>query len=75
MDRSVYIATFEGVPRLGDVNLNTQWVTSGKEYTIISETDKTIFYVDENGQPGVIEKSASIWPWVILAVGGAILLG
>ena len=32
-----------------ELEIGTQWVTSGKEYTVIDEDDKTISYVDETG--------------------------
>ena len=57
-----------------DMELPTQLVTSGSEFTVIDETDKTIFYVDENGQPYVEEKPKSLLPWIAAAVAAYFIL-
>lgn len=70
-----YLKTLEGVSPVGNVDLSTQLITSGSEYTIIDETDKTIAYVDENGELHVIEKRDNSFLWLLAALAvGAILV-
>ena len=70
-----YLKTLEGVRPVGNVDLSTQLITSGSEYTIIDETDKTIAYVDENGELHVIEKTDNSILWLLAALAvGAILI-
>lgn len=70
-----YLKTLEGVRPVGNVDLSTQLITSGSEYTIIDETDKTISYVDENGELHVIEKTDNRILWLLAALAvGAILI-
>ena len=70
-----YLKTLEGVQPVGNVDLSTQLITSGSEYTIIDETDKTIAYVDENGKLYIIEKSNNSILWLLAAIAvGALLI-
>ena len=70
-----YLKTLEGVRPVGNVDLPTQLITSGSEYTIIDETEKTISYVDENGELHVIEKTDNSILWLLAALAvGAILI-
>ena len=70
-----YLKTLEGVRPVGELDLSTQLITSGSEYTIIDETDKTISYVDENGELHVIEKRNNSFLWLLAALAvGAILI-
>lgn len=54
-------------------------IYSGNEYTIVSETDETIGFVDENGEFHVIAKTAAVEKyqggaglgWAILAAAVA----
>ena len=57
------------------INLDTQLITSGKEYTLIDETENTISYVDENGKLYIEQKAKPVWPWILAAVAGFFLLG
>ena len=58
-----------------DINLNTQLVTSGHEYTVVDETDETISYVDETGALHVEQKQKSGLGWLIAAAAALFLLG
>lgn len=70
-----YLKTLEGVRTVGNVDLSTQLITSGSEYTIIDETDKTISFVDENGELHVIENTDNsiLWLLAVLAVGAILI--
>lgn len=57
------------------VDLDTQLVTSGNEYTIVDETDETISYVDETGELHVEQKAKSGLGWLIAAAAAFFLLG
>ena len=57
------------------INIDTQLITSGKEYTLIDETENTISYVDENGKLYIEQKAKPVWPWILAAVAGFFLLG
>ena len=57
------------------VDLDTQLVTSGSEYTIVDETDETISYVDETGALHVEQKAKSGLGWLIAAAAAFFLLG
>lgn len=65
----------EGSDMAQNIEVGTQLVTSGSEYTIVDETDKTISYVDEAGELHVIEKSPSILPWILGAAAAFFFLG
>ena len=73
--KNYYLKTLEGVRPVGNVDLSTQLITSGSEYTIIDETEKTISYVDENGELHVIEKTENSFLWLLAALAvGALLI-
>lgn len=57
------------------VDLQTQLVTSGSEFTVIDETDETISYVDETGALHVEQKAKSGLGWLIAAAAAFFLLG
>lgn len=57
-----------------NLELPTQLVTSGSEFTVIDEADRTISYVDENGQLYVEEKPKSLIPWIAAAVAAYFIL-
>ena len=57
------------------VDLDTQLVTSGSEFTVIDETDETISYVDETGALHVEQKAKSGLGWLIAAAAALFLLG
>lgn len=57
------------------VDLDTQLVTSGSEFTIVDETDETISYVDETGALHVEQKAKSGLGWLIAAAAAFFLLG
>lgn len=57
------------------VDLDTQLVTSGHEYTVVDETDETISYVDETGALHVEQKAKSGLGWLIAAAAAFFLLG
>lgn len=57
------------------VDLETQLVTSGQEYTVVDETDETISYVDETGALHVEQKAKSGLGWLIAAAAAFFLLG
>lgn len=57
------------------VDLQTQLVTSGSEFTVIDETDETISYVDETGALHVEQKAKSGLGWLIAAAAALFLLG
>ena len=57
------------------VDLDTQLVTSGSEFTIVDETDETISYVDETGALHVEQKAKSGLGWLIAAAAALFLLG
>ena len=70
-----YLKTLEGVRPVGDIDLSTQLITSGSEFTIIDETPYSISYVDENGELHVIEKTDNSILWLLAALAvGAILI-
>ena len=58
-----------------NINLNTQLVTSGSEFTVVDETDETISYVDETGALHVEQKAKSGLGWLIVAAAAFFLLG
>ena len=64
----------EGTTMNENIEIGTQLITSGKEYTIIDETEKTISYVDENGELHVIEKTDDGWGWILAAAIGALFI-
>lgn len=57
------------------VDLDTQLVTSGSEFTVVDETDETISYVDETGALHVEQKAKSGLGWLIAAAAAFFLLG
>lgn len=57
-----------------DVEISTQLVTSGQEYTFIDEADETISYVDESGDLHVEQKAKSGLGWLIAGVAALFLL-
>lgn len=57
-----------------DVNISTQLVTSGQEYTVVDETAETIAYVDEAGELHVEQKQKSGLGWLVAAAAAFFLL-
>lgn len=57
-----------------EVNIDTQLVTSGHEYTIIDETEDTISYVDETGAMHVEQKQKSGLGWLVAAAAAFFFL-
>lgn len=57
------------------IDLNTQLITSGSEYTVVDETPYTISYVDETGKLYVEEKPRSGWGWLLAAAAAFFFLG
>lgn len=57
-----------------NVEISTQLVTSGQEYTFIDETDETISYVDEAGDLHVEQKAKSGLGWLVAAAAALFLL-
>lgn len=57
-----------------DVNISTQLVTSGQEYTVVDETSETIAYVDEAGELHVEQKQKSGLGWLVAAAAAFFLL-
>lgn len=57
-----------------DVNISTQLVTSGQEYTVVDETAETIAYVDEAGELHVEQKQKSGLGWIWAAAAAILLL-
>lgn len=70
-------ATMENeVKNMGqEIDIETQLITSGKEYTVIDETPYTISYTDETGKLYVEEKPRSGWGWLLAGVAALFLLG
>lgn len=56
------------------IEIGTQLITSGKEYSIISEDENVIVYQDENGKMYIEEKAGDGGLWLLLAAAGLILL-
>lgn len=50
-----------------DVEISTQLVTSGSEFTVVDETPETISYVDEAGDLHVEQKQKSGLGWLVAA--------
>lgn len=57
-----------------DVNISTQLVTSGSEFTVVDETPETIAYVDEAGELHVEQKQKSGLGWLVAATAAFFLL-
>lgn len=57
-----------------DVNISTQLVTSGSEFTVVDETPETIAYVDEAGELHVEQKQKSGLGWLVAAAAAFFLL-
>lgn len=57
-----------------DVNISTQLVTSGSEFTVVDETQETIAYVDEAGELHVEQKQKSGLGWLVAAAAAFFLL-
>lgn len=67
------LSTFESPYKktLGDINITPQSIYSVPEYTVISETDETVFVEDETGAPHVFTRDE----WAKMqGTGGAGLL-
>ena len=66
----------QNIPALDetDVNISTQLVTSGQEFTVVDETPETIAYVDEAGELHVDQKEKSGLGWLIAGVAALFLL-
>ena len=70
-----YLNFQQKIANTNNVNLPEQQVTGGHEYTIIDEDDKTISYTDETGKLYIEPKVKPVWPWILAAVAGFVLLG
>ena len=57
-----------------DVNISTQLVTSGSEFSVVDETPETIAYVDEAGELHVEQKQKSGIGWLVAAAAAFFLL-
>lgn len=57
-----------------DVNISTQLVTSGSEFTVVDETPETIAYVDEAGELHVEQKQKSGLGWLVAAAAAFFIL-
>lgn len=75
MDELAYLNFQQKISNSDNVNLPEQYVTGGHEYTIIDEDNKTISYTDETGKLYIEPKVTPVWPWIIAAVAGFVLLG
>ena len=58
-----------------DVTLETQFITPGKDWTLIDEAGETLCYEDENGNLHYIKKKKSGLGWLIAAAAALFLLG
>lgn len=75
MDELAYLNFQQKISNSDNVNLPGQYVTGGHEYTIIDEDDKTISYTDETGKLYIEPKVKPVWPWILAAIAGFVLLG
>lgn len=75
MDELAYLNFQQKVVNTDNVNLPAQQITGGHEYTIVDETENTISYTDETGKLYIEPKAAPVWPWILAAIAGFVLLG
>ena len=78
------LSTFESPYKktLGDIDISSQSIYSVPEYTVISETDETVFVEDEKGAPHVFTREE--WAkmqgtggsglWAVLGIGALLFL-